>query len=498
MASKPGILTHWPWKSLGSFKYVILAPWVVHSIYSLIIKDGKERDPVYVLFFPFLLWRTLHNQIWISLSRYRTAKGNNRIVDKSIEFKQVDRESNWSVRNSLSHITACMNIHIFLTDGVLLTILLHMGPVEFLNYWLHRALHHHYLYSRYHSHHHSSVVAEPITSVIHPFAEHLAYFLLFSIPLLAGVFMGKSSIAATFGYISYIDFMNNMGHCNFELIPKMLFSISPLLSTLCIPPRKYHSLHHTQFRTNYSYGTMDKSSDVLYEKSLITPEELPHVVHFTHLVTPQSIYHLRLGFASLASKPYTSKWYVWTIIYIKKSIKSRIENLINVMEGFEPRTLHLFIILLTYTYYITLKLLYIIKIIICGIPKINFLILIYIQIHIKNYRNYYGHKFQNHMSFESPKGTHCLNPMRYHGAYIENTCRYQSPSMVTQSIGIYNHFRHHIFKIVHCKGIGYCLNAISLHRCPRTLILRRTTLSLKSNKPFLEFCIMYLTKCSSM
>ena len=88
------------------FQYLILAPWVVHSIYSLIIKDGKERDPVYVLFFLFLLWRTLHNQIWISLSRYRTAKGNNRIVDKSNKFEQVDRESNWSVRNSLSHTQA--------------------------------------------------------------------------------------------------------------------------------------------------------------------------------------------------------------------------------------------------------------------------------------------------------------------------------------------------------------------------------------------------------
>ncbi|KAJ9680390.1 hypothetical protein PVL29_019654 [Vitis rotundifolia] len=330
MASKPGILTDWPWKSLGSFKYVILAPWVVHSIYTLIIKDGKERDPVYVLFFPFLLWRTLHNQIWISLARYRTAKGNNRIVDKSIEFEQVDRESNWDDQILLNGILfyvvymivpGVAHMPLWRTDGVLLTILLHMGPVEFLYYWLHRALHHHYLYSRYHSHHHSSIVTEPITSVIHPFAEHLAYFLLFSIPLLAGILMGKSSIAAIFGYISHIDFMNNMGHCNFELIPKTLFSIFPPLKYLMYTP-SYHSLHHTQFRTNYSlfmpiydciYGTMDKSSDALYEKSLIRPEELPHVVHLTHLVTPQSIYHLRLGFASLASKPYTSKWYVWAV-----------------------------------------------------------------------------------------------------------------------------------------------------------------------------------------
>eukprot|EP00261_Vitis_vinifera_P039894 XP_019081137.1 PREDICTED: protein ECERIFERUM 1-like [Vitis vinifera] len=172
MASKPGILTDWPWKSLGSFKYLILAPWVVHSIYSLIIKDGKERDPVYVLFFLFLLWRTLHNQIWISLSRYRTAKGNNRIVDKSNKFEQVDRESNWVDQILLNRILfyvgymilpGAAHMPLWRTDGVLLTILLHMGPVEFLYYWLHRALHHHYLYSRYHSHHHSSIVTEPIT-----------------------------------------------------------------------------------------------------------------------------------------------------------------------------------------------------------------------------------------------------------------------------------------------------------------------------------------------
>ena len=56
-------------------------------------------------------------------------------------------------------------------------------------------------------------------------------------------------------------------------------------------------------------------------------------------------------------------------------------------------------------------------------------------------RNYYDHKFHNHMSFGSSKGTHCLNPMRYHGAYIENTCCHQPPSIVTQSIWIYDYFR---------------------------------------------------------
>lgn len=72
-----------------------MVPWIAESVNSLIVKDTKERDISYLMIFPFMLWRMLHNQFWISLSRYRTAKGNNRIVDKAIEFEQVDRERNW-------------------------------------------------------------------------------------------------------------------------------------------------------------------------------------------------------------------------------------------------------------------------------------------------------------------------------------------------------------------------------------------------------------------
>ncbi|XP_075644143.1 very-long-chain aldehyde decarbonylase CER1-like isoform X1 [Castanea sativa] len=333
MATKPGILTDWPWTPLGRFKYVILAPWAIHSTYSFIIKDKSERSLSLFLIFPFLLWRMLHNQIWISLSRYWTAKGKNSIIDKSIEFEQVDRESNWDdqilFNGALFYLasktlTQAENLPLWRTDGVIMTILLHSGPVEFLYYWLHRALHHHYLYSRYHSHHHSSIATEPITSVIHPFAEHIAYSALFSIPMLTAILTDSASIASITGYLTYIDFMNNMGHCNHELIPKWLFSIFPPLKYLMYTP-SFHSLHHTQFRTNYSlfmplydylYGTMDKSTDELYEISLKREAELPDAVHLTHLTTPESIYQLRLGFASLASKPYTSKWYfslIWPV-----------------------------------------------------------------------------------------------------------------------------------------------------------------------------------------
>jgi len=82
---------------------------------------------------------------------------------------------------------------------------------------------------------------------------------------------------------------------------------------------RFHSLHHTKFRSNYSlfmpmydhiYGTVDKSTDATYETSLMRPKESPNVVHLTHLTTFDSIYQIRLGFASLASNPQTSKWYL--------------------------------------------------------------------------------------------------------------------------------------------------------------------------------------------
>ncbi|XP_065864883.1 very-long-chain aldehyde decarbonylase CER1-like [Euphorbia lathyris] len=328
MATTPGILTDWPWQSLGSFKHILLAPFVVSHSYSYLVKGGNDLSSFLVL--PLILWRMVHNQIWISLSRYRTAKGNNRIVDKPIEFDQIDREKNWDDQILLNAILfytfvtflpSAKHLPMWRTDGVIMAFLLHAGPVEFLYYWLHRLLHHHYLYSRYHSHHHSSIVTEPITSVIHPFAEHLSYFILFAIPMLTPIFTGTASIAAITVYLTYIDFMNNMGHCNFELIPKWLFTVFPPLKYIIYTP-SFHSLHHTQFRTNYSlfmpfydylYGTTDKSTDTLYETSLKRQEDVADVVYLTHLTTPESIYHLRFGFAHFAANPISSKWYLWLL-----------------------------------------------------------------------------------------------------------------------------------------------------------------------------------------
>ncbi|KAJ4903811.1 Protein CER1-like 2 [Raphanus sativus] len=325
MASRPGLLTDWPWTPLGSFKYLVLAPLVIDSIYSY----ATIRDHEKLLVMALMVWRIVHSQVWISFARYRTAKGTKRIVNKSIEFDQVDRERTWDDQIIFNTLIAYLTkvymigtdhtLPFWRLDGLVLVALLHAGPVEFIYYWFHRALHHHFLYSRYHSHHHSSIVSEPITSVVHPFAEHIAYTLILLIPLITTLLCGTISVVSIALYITYIDFMNNLGHCNFELLPRSFFSLFPPLKFLCYTP-SFHSLHHTQFRTNYSlfmpmydyiYGTNDKCSDSLYETSLEQDEEKPDAIYLTHLTSLDSIYHLRLGFASLSSHPLSSRCYLF-------------------------------------------------------------------------------------------------------------------------------------------------------------------------------------------
>ncbi|CAM0903826.1 unnamed protein product [Alopecurus aequalis] len=297
----------------------------------MVTKGWGDIDLVYASILPGVLLRLFLNQIWISLSRYHTARRKHIIVDRGLEFEQVDRERSWDDQVILATLAFYLAyattpsvrlMPAWDTKGAIIMALLHIGPVEFLYYWFHRALHHHFLYSRYHSHHHASIVTEPITSVVHPFAEMLAYFLLFSIPTVIPILMGCASVLATGLYIVYIDFMNDMGHCNFELLPKWIFKVFPPLKYLMYTA-SYHSLHHTQFRTNYSlfmpfydyiYNTMDNSTDELYERTLKGTEETPDVVHLTHMTTLQSTYHLRIGIASIASRPSDNPvWYMWMI-----------------------------------------------------------------------------------------------------------------------------------------------------------------------------------------
>ncbi|KAF2616293.1 hypothetical protein F2Q70_00008512 [Brassica cretica] len=119
---------------------MVLAPLVIDSIYSY----ASMRDGEKLLIVALTVWRIVHGQIWISVSRYLTAKGAKRIVNKSIEFDQVDRERTWDdqvIFNSLViyllklYVLGTNTLPFWRLDGMALVVLLHVGPVEFIYYW---------------------------------------------------------------------------------------------------------------------------------------------------------------------------------------------------------------------------------------------------------------------------------------------------------------------------------------------------------------------------
>ncbi|KVH89267.1 putative domain Wax2, C-terminal [Cynara cardunculus var. scolymus] len=99
-----------------------------------------------------------------------------------------------------------------------------------------------------------------MAAVIHPFAEHMAYFALFAIPLTTISLTRTASLAAFGGYVTFIDIMNNMGHCNFELIPKSVFAIFPPLKYIMYTPSRitkrsaFNASNNTGFRLSHEAG----------------------------------------------------------------------------------------------------------------------------------------------------------------------------------------------------------------------------------------------------
>jgi aldehyde decarbonylase len=76
-------------------QYLVLAPWVAHGLHVVATKGWREADLSYMIILPSMMLRAVHNQVWITVSRLQNARGKRQIVERGIEFEQVDRERNW-------------------------------------------------------------------------------------------------------------------------------------------------------------------------------------------------------------------------------------------------------------------------------------------------------------------------------------------------------------------------------------------------------------------
>jgi hypothetical protein len=268
MASKPGFLYKFPWEDWGNGKYLLYAPFVATVLMGW---DDADNWAFHIMAVAAL--RYLNAQLWQMASRIFVVSEKTRIQAKLLEFKQVDREQDWddfillqTLVMTLVHwyLPGYHTIPFFNATGMWHMLWFHVGPTEFIYYWFHRGLHHHSLYSAYHSHHHASFLTEPITGAraalfaryylvhscthipyveihpnagrvaelwkfswcpsappgsCHPFLEHVGYTANFAIPMLGAWWMGTNSQVLIYTYLLGFDFLNAWGHCNFEIVP---------------------------------------------------------------------------------------------------------------------------------------------------------------------------------------------------------------------------------------------------------------------------------------
>lgn len=125
----------------------------------------------------------------------------------------------------------------------------HFVVVEPLYYAYHRLLHWPWFYKNHHVHHHLSRVTNPNTSFTFTLLERFSYTLLFSLPLFAASWLGCLSVWGFFVYVLAFDFMNSVGHLNFEIFPR--WYQKSFLRYLFYTPT-FHAKHHTKFRANYA------------------------------------------------------------------------------------------------------------------------------------------------------------------------------------------------------------------------------------------------------
>ncbi|KAL8461281.1 hypothetical protein ACS0TY_032669 [Phlomoides rotata] len=319
----------WPWEFLGSYKYAIYGIFLAKELHSR-YQEETIKDSWCLHIFIISMLRPVIYQLWTSYSNMLFLTRNRLIVKKGVDFKQIDKEWHWDNFILLQAIVAFLVLHMFPTsetlpvwnkNGVVSAVLLHVAVSEPLFYTLHRCFHGDYLFSNYHSLHHSSAVPQAYTAGHATFLEHLMLTLVIGVPIIGSFLIGYGSLSLIYGYVLIFDLLRCLGHSNVEIVPYRMFETIPFLRYIIYTPT-YHGLHHAEMGTNYCLfmplfdalgKTLNTKSWNMHKNKCLESGKngrVPDFVFLAHVVDMSSSLHAPFVNRSVASLPYYTRIYL--------------------------------------------------------------------------------------------------------------------------------------------------------------------------------------------
>ncbi|KAK7411554.1 hypothetical protein VNO78_02988 [Psophocarpus tetragonolobus] len=322
-------LTTWPWDNLGLFKYLLYGPLVAKVVHEMFYVEDSNLNSLWCFHLLILTGlRGFLHVLWNSYSNMLFLTRNRRILQHGVDFKQIDQEWDWDNFLILQTIVASMayymfpflqNFPLWNVKGLLVVLLLHVGVSEPLYYWVHKKFHGHYLFTNYHSLHHSSKVPQSLTVGNAAVLEHLILTVIIGIPIIGATVIGYGSASLIYGYVLVFDFLRCLGHCNVETIPHKLFETFPFMRYVLYTPT-YHSLHHTNKDCNFCLfmplfdkigNTLNKESWQLHKTfSSGNGSRVPDFVFLAHIVDVTSSMHAQFCLRSFASLPFRTRLFL--------------------------------------------------------------------------------------------------------------------------------------------------------------------------------------------
>ncbi|KAL0316576.1 UNVERIFIED_CONTAM: Very-long-chain aldehyde decarbonylase CER3 [Sesamum radiatum] len=310
-------------------QYGIYGIFLAKGMYSMYQEEiTKERWCLHI--FVLCMLRLAMYQAWTSYSNMLFFTRNRVIVKKGVDFKQIDKEWHWDNFILLQGLVAFSVLYMFPTfetlplwnkKGITAAIVLHVAISEPLFYSIHKCFHGNYLFTHYHSLHHSSAVPQAFTAGHATFLEHLLLTVVIGVPIMGSFLIGHGSLMLIYGYVLIFDLLRCLGHSNVEIFPYQIFNAIPFLRYILYTPT-YHSLHHAEMGTNYCLfmplfdalgNTLNMKSWEMHKKNWRDSGKdgrAPDFVFLAHGVDLSSALHAPFLNRSAASLPYYTRIYL--------------------------------------------------------------------------------------------------------------------------------------------------------------------------------------------